>query len=41
VSRLSGHGEWKVPFASADAGIQKSIDQAIAQLEAKLAALVR
>jgi hypothetical protein len=41
VSRVSGHGEWAVPFASADAGIQKSIDQAIAQLDGKLGALVR
>ncbi|MBS0541902.1 MAG: hypothetical protein JSR47_24270 [Proteobacteria bacterium] len=41
VSRLSGHGEWKVPFASMEAGIQKSIDQAVAELDGKLAALVR
>lgn len=41
VSRLSGHGEWKVPFASADAGIQRSIDQAIAELDGKLGRLVR
>lgn len=41
VTRLSGHGEWKVPFASADAGVQKAIDQALAELDGKLGALVR
>jgi hypothetical protein len=40
VSRLSGHGEYKVPFASADAGIQKSIDQALGELNGKMATFV-
>lgn len=40
VSRLSGHGEYKVPFASMDAGVQKSIDQALAELNGKIGTLV-
>jgi len=40
VSKLSGHGEFKVPYASADAGVQKSIDQAVAQLDGKISAFV-
>jgi hypothetical protein len=40
VSRLSGHGEYAVPFASATAGMQRSIDAALQQLSAKISALV-
>ena len=40
VSRLSGHGEYKVPYASADAGVQKSIDAALRELDGKIGALV-
>lgn len=40
VSRLSGHGEYHVPYASMDAGVQKSIDQALAELNGKISALV-
>lgn len=41
VSKLSGHGEYHVPFASATGGAQISIDAAVAQLDAKIGALVR
>jgi hypothetical protein len=41
VSKLSGHGEHHVPFASADAGVQTSIDAAVAQLDAKIGTLAR
>ena len=41
VSRLSGHGEYHVPYASMDAGVQKSIDMALRELDGKMAALVR
>jgi hypothetical protein len=40
VSRLSGHGEHHVPYASADAGVQKSIDAALRELDGKIGALV-
>jgi hypothetical protein len=41
VSKLSGHGEHFVPMASMDGGIQKSIDAAIRELDAKIKAQVR
>jgi hypothetical protein len=41
VSRLNGHGEYKVPYASMDAGMQRLVNQAIGELEGKMATLVR
>jgi hypothetical protein len=41
VSKLSGHGEYHVPYASASGGAQISIDAAVAQLDAKIGALLR
>jgi len=41
ASRLSGHGEYKVPYASMDAGVQKSIDMALRELDGKIGVLVR
>jgi hypothetical protein len=41
VSKLSGHGEYHVPFASASGGAQISIDAAVAQLDAKIGAILR
>jgi hypothetical protein len=41
VSRLSGHGEYHVPYASMTAGIQRSIDTALQQLSAKIDTLAR
>lgn len=41
VSKLRGHGETYVPYASMDGRIQKSIDTALADLDAKIKAQVR
>jgi hypothetical protein len=41
VSRLNGHAEYAVPFASADVGMQRMTDRAIAELDGKMASLVR
>ena len=41
VSRLSGHGEYKVPYASMDAGMQRLVNQVITELDGKMTALVR
>lgn len=41
VSKMNGHGQHLVPMASMDAGIQKSIDAAIADLDGKIKANVR
>ena len=41
VSKLRGHGENYVPYASMDGRIQKSIDAALAQLDGKIRAMVR
>ena len=39
VSKLSAHAEHYVPYASMDAGVQKTIDAAVQQLDAKITAL--
>lgn len=41
VSKLVGQGAWVVPFASLEMGVQKSIDQALAQINEKMAQYVR
>lgn len=41
VSKLSGHGEYKVPYASMDAGLQKSIDAAVQELDGKISTYIR
>lgn len=41
VSKISGHGEEYRPIGAADAGIQYSVDQAVAQLDQKMTGLVR
>lgn len=41
VSKMSGQGSFLVPFASMEMGVQKSIDQALAQLNDKMAQYVR
>ena len=41
VSRLNGHAEYTVPFASMDVGMQRMVNQVIAQLDSKMATLVR
>jgi len=41
VSKLSGHGEHYVPYASMDAGVQKVIDGAVQQLDSRIGALAR
>jgi hypothetical protein len=41
ISKLSGHGEHYVPYASMDAGVQKVINAAVQQLDAKISALAR
>jgi hypothetical protein len=41
VSRLNGHAEHKVPYASMDVGMQKMVNQVIAELDGKMATLVR
>jgi hypothetical protein len=41
VSKITGHGEYYVPYASATGGVQKSIDAAVQQLDGKITALVR
>ncbi len=40
VSKLSAHAEHYVPYASMDAGVQKTVDAAIQQLDAKISARV-
>lgn len=41
VSRLNGHAEYTVPFASTDVGMQRMTNQAIAELDGKMSSLVR
>ena len=41
VSKLVGQGAWVAPFASLEMGVQKSIDQALAQINEKMAQYVR
>lgn len=41
VSKLSGHAEYAVPYASMDTGMQKMTNAAIAELDSKIAATVR
>jgi hypothetical protein len=41
VSKLAGQGAWVAPFASLEMGVQKSIDQALAQINEKMAQYVR
>jgi len=41
VSRISGHGERRVPFGAADGGVQVAVDAALKELDAKLSKLVR
>jgi hypothetical protein len=41
VSKLSGHGEYKMPMVTMDPGMQRSIDMAIRELDAKIRAHVR
>lgn len=41
AAKISGHGEEYRPIGAMDAGIQYSVDQALAQLDQKMAALVR
>jgi hypothetical protein len=41
VSKLSGHGEHYAPFGAMTGGIQDCVDQALAQLDQKMAAVVR
>ena len=40
VSRLAGHGETNIPIGRADAGVQESVDAALAQLDKKIDQLV-
>ena len=40
VAKISGHGEEYRPIGAMDAGIQYSVDQALAQLDQKMIALV-
>jgi len=40
VSRISGHGETHIPLGRANAGIQESVDAALAQLDGKINTLV-
>jgi hypothetical protein len=40
VSRISGHGETHIPLGRANAGIQESVDAALAQLDGKIDKLV-
>jgi hypothetical protein len=40
VSRISGHGETHIQLGRADAGIQQTIDAALAQLDGKMEKLV-
>jgi hypothetical protein len=40
VSRMSGHGERRVPFGAADAGVQVAVDGALQELDKKLDKLV-
>jgi hypothetical protein len=41
VSKLSGHGEYKMPLVTMDPGMQRSIDMAVKELDAKIKAHVR
>lgn len=41
VSKITGHGEHYVPFASMTGYFQEIVDQALAQLDQKMSALVR
>ena len=41
VSRMSGHGERRVPFGAADGGVQVAVDGALKELDAKIGKLVR
>jgi len=41
VSKLSGEAEYKVPFAAMEGHVQQITDEAIAQLDRKMTALVR
>jgi hypothetical protein len=41
VSRISGHGERRVPFGAADGGVQVAVDGALKELDAKMSKLVR
>jgi hypothetical protein len=41
VSRLNGHAQYKVPYASMDTGMQRMVNQVIGELDGKMATLVR
>lgn len=41
VSRMNGHAEYKVPYASMDVGMQRMITQVTAELDGKMNSLVR
>lgn len=41
VSRMSGHGERRVPFGAADGGVQVAVDGALKELDARMSQLVR
>ena len=41
VSKMSGHGEQYRPFGAADGGIQYTVDPALAELDRKIASLLR
>src|SRR6478672_3204369 len=41
VSKMNGHAEYKVPYASMDVGMQKMVNQAIGELDGKMNALLR
>ena len=41
VSRMNGHAEFKVPYASMDVGMQRMITQITAELDGKMNSLVR
>lgn len=41
VSKLSGHAEYKVPFAAMEMKFQRTTDEAIADLESKINAYIR
>ena len=41
VSKLNGHAEYKVPYAAMEVKFQRTIDEAIAELESKISANIR
>lgn len=41
VSKMSGHGEYLVPMVSMDVGMQRSVNAALGELDAKIKANVR